>query len=292
MNRSLISQPTLLVIGDLNRADFWQAAETLRSAAPLVVVADVDQALAWLAECDSAADPAWPELIVVAQSWPGQFTAEAIGRLRRAAPLARLLALAGTWCDGESRTGNPWPADFRASWHQWPVRFQHELARLVGGNCPVWGLPITAADDERLLWTADFEARPSRGLVAIHAPQRDMAQWLADACGQVGCAAVWLEPGRAVPATGILVGIWDATCCNERETAELRGWVAMLGEAPIVALLDFPRVEDCQRARSAGAAAVLSKPLLLNDLHEELERLLTGQSRPVATAGETRLTAR
>jgi hypothetical protein len=272
MNPSPISRSTVLVVGDLEAADIRLAAEALRRAAPLVSVADVEQALAWLAAGDRAADLAPVELIVVAQSWPDQFTADDIDRLRRAAPLVRILALGGTWCDGESRTGNPWPADFRASWHQWPVRFRRQLARLAGGDCPAWGLPITTADDERLLWSADFDAPGSRGLVAIQARQWDMARWLADACGLAGYATVWIEPGRAARATGMVAGIWDATCCDPREIAELRSLVAALVGAPVIAVLGFPRAEDCQRVRWAGAAAVLSKPLLLDDLHEELDR--------------------
>ena len=51
-----------------------------------------------------------PDVIVVAQAFPGQFSHQAIDRLRRLAPLARMVGLMGSWCEGEMRTGSPWPA--------------------------------------------------------------------------------------------------------------------------------------------------------------------------------------
>jgi CheY-like chemotaxis protein len=54
----------------------------------------------------------------------------------------------------------------------------------------------------------------------------------------------------------------------------LRRLSEILGPAtPIVAIVDFPRVEDRDRAMAAGAAAVLSKPLLLDDLFWQLDQL-------------------
>jgi len=273
MYDSSAAKPTVLVVGEVDRADFRQALETMRSSVPLVSIATIEQALTWFATLNAESDLALPDVVIVAQSWPGQFTTQVIDRLRRAAPLLRILSLAGTWCDGESRTGNPWLADFRASWHQWPARFQEQLEQLAGGNCPAWGLPITMADDERLLWNADFDSPGGQGLVAIQAPQGDMARLLADACRHAGYETVFIEPGSCMPATGAAAGIWDATSCDPSEIAELRNFATALADVPLIALLGFPRAEDCQRVVSAGAAAVLSKPLLLDDLCQELTRL-------------------
>ena len=44
-----------------------------------------------------------PELIVLVQSRPGEFSAAEIDDLRRLAPLARVRRLLGTWCEGEAR---------------------------------------------------------------------------------------------------------------------------------------------------------------------------------------------
>jgi DNA-binding NarL/FixJ family response regulator len=68
-------------------------------------------------------------------------------------------------------------------------------------------------------------------------------------------------------------GIFDAGD-GDAEYETLRRLAADLRPAPVIALLGFPRVEDRDRAVAAGAAAVLSKPLLLEDLYWQLDRLL------------------
>ena len=62
--------------------------------------------------------------------FPGQFSCEAIDRIRTRAPLARLVGLLGSWCEGEVRSGQPWPGTIRIYAHQWPGRAEQELKRL------------------------------------------------------------------------------------------------------------------------------------------------------------------
>ena len=49
--------------------------------------------------------------------------------------------------------------------------------------------------------------------------------------------------------------------------------------APVLALLDFPRVSDREQALSLGAAAVVSKPVAVGDLLWELERMQQGERK-------------
>jgi len=60
-------------------------------------------------------------------------------------------------------------------------------------------------------------------------------------------------------------------------------------ETPILALIDFPRWEDVRQVELLGPAAVLSKPLNLEDLFSRLEDLLSDRpteqvQRPVGVA--------
>jgi CheY-like chemotaxis protein len=73
---------------------------------------------------------------------------------------------------------------------------------------------------------------------------------------------------------GAAAAIFDGSQGRGEELGELEHLAAGLRPAPIVALLDFPRIEDHRRAMAAGAAAVLSKPLQLEDLLWQLDRLL------------------
>src|SRR5262245_51191431 len=87
---------------------------------------DVSAALDWL-----STQPREPELIVLTQSRPGEVSCEAVDRLRSAAPLSRLVGLLGSWCEGEVRSGHPWPAVERVYWHQWPAWLVREMRQLA-----------------------------------------------------------------------------------------------------------------------------------------------------------------
>jgi hypothetical protein len=187
--------------------------------------------------------------------------------------LARIVGLLGSWCEGEMRSGRPWPAAVRTYWHQWPARADRELRRLAAGRSSAWTLPLTATEEDRLLADAD-RALPARsGLIAIAARSFVMADFLAVACRRCGYATAWLRPSAAVRLAGATAVVFDGSDCRGAERDELQRLAAAMAPAPLLALLDFPRIEDLERCRAAGAAAVLSKPLQLADLFWRLERL-------------------
>ena len=229
---------------------------------------DIDEAAAALAGEEAAVD-----VIVVAEARPGEFSHAQIERLRQAAPLARIVGLLGSWCEGEMRSGRPWPAAVRTYWHQWPARARRELRRLAAGRSSAWTLPLTATEEDRLLADAERPPPAQSGLIAIAARSFVMADFLAAACRQCGYATVWLRPPGASRVGGAAAILWDGSDCRGEECEELRRLAAAMAPAPLVALLDFPRIEDFERAEAAGAAAVLSKPLQLADLFWELDRL-------------------
>jgi hypothetical protein len=289
---------TILLLGDAERPEFRAAAESLRRWATVWRLADADEAAEAMREGRIS-----PDALVVAQSFPGQFSEQAIERLRQLAPVARVLGLMGSWCEGEMRSGSPWPATARAYWHQWPARCDRELARLARGRSCAWALPPTASEEERLLANEDersgdreitrqgdeqisagsgislspclpvsLSAPPTlcRNLAVVRSSSFAMWEWLAAACRSRGFSAVWQPAARAVHVQGAALGIFDATDLGPREEDALKKMTAALHPAPVVALISFPRLEDRQRALSAGAAAVLSKPVALEDLFGEM----------------------
>ena len=267
----LVSEISILLVGSTDRPEFRDARTGLDRLGRVVAAAGVPSAAAALADGQVA-----PDVIVIAQAFPGQFSPEAVDRLRRLAPLARVLGLLGSWCEGEVRTGTPWPAAIRIYWHQWPARFEQELGRLRDGVCSSWALPITASEEERFLAMADVPLPRREGLIAIATPQFEMQDWLSTACRRSGYATVWLRPDRPVRIEGARAAIFDASGSTGDKLAALRRLAAALASAPIVALWDFPRVEDRDRALAAGARAVLSKPLVLEDLFWQIDKLLVG----------------
>jgi DNA-binding NarL/FixJ family response regulator len=157
------------------------------------------------------------------------------------------------------------------NWHQWPARCRRELGRLVEGQS-AWALPATASEEERLL-AADEPPPQHQGLIAVRAWQWETADWLSAACRRAGWATVWARPPHAARIEGAAAAIFDTFDCQDREFRELQRFCTEMAPAPVLALLGFPRIADCRQALAAGAAAVLSKPLLVADLDAELERL-------------------
>jgi hypothetical protein len=256
----------VLLTGQFEHRDFRHAVEWLDARCELTANVDLEQSRR-LAE---SASPA-PRLIVVAQPRPALFAPEQIERLHRAAPLARIVALLGSCCEGEARSGAPWPGVLRVYWHEWQPRMA-ELLASTDEVPAMWRLPRTATPAERLLAASAPVAGTRRGLVAIHAVSAAAYSALAEACTAVGYATAWLSPAHAAQVDGAAALIWDGASGDAGEASALRGLAMRFDPAPVIALLSFPRIEDHDRMLAAGADAVLSKPLLVDDLYAALER--------------------
>jgi CheY-like chemotaxis protein len=115
------SNLSIFLLGDTDRTEFREAEACLQGCGSVHRFAKTAAAATALAEGQLVADA-----IVLAQAFPGQFSHQAVDRLRRLAPLTRVLGLMGSWCEGEMRTGSPWPGAVRTYWHQWPARCEPE----------------------------------------------------------------------------------------------------------------------------------------------------------------------
>lgn len=256
----------VLLIGDFAGREFAPVAELLTAQCEISRAADVDTAVRHL-----AATPLALEVAVLAWPLPGMYTARQIFRLRKAAPLARQLAVLGSWCEGEARSGQPVAGMIRTMWHQWLPRWADEFRPRRGKRTPDWSLPETTTDDERLLALPRRPRQTSAGLIAIVSRNHDVADLYGDACRQQGFSTAWLtQADDLVRVAQPAAVVWDAhpRCIGEIEA--LRAQTS----SPILALLDFPRGEEMDQARRAGADAVLARPLLLDSFHRELERLI------------------
>jgi hypothetical protein len=267
-----MAQPIILLIGDVRRAEFEIACRDLHGWGQIVHIPSIGSALERLADISPP-----PDLIVLAQAHPGQFSTESVTRVQSLAPLARFVALLGSWCEGEVRSGAPWPGVERVYWHQWRGRMELELLHMADRNAAVWALPPTATDEERLLAREVPALGSPGGSIVIATPQYDVYGWLADACRRRGCATCWIRPGDSAWVEGAAATLFDHNPFGETEAGELERIATLTQGAPTIALIDFPRVDDHRRAMQAGAAAVLSKPLLISDLYWQLDERM-GQS--------------
>jgi CheY-like chemotaxis protein len=264
-----VAQVSVLVIGRLSdeeqRALVAPAGVTLEVAC----VERIDQAAGHLQLSGSPL-----ELILIVEARGGECSTAAIDALRSVAPLARLWRIAGTWCEGEGRSGRP-PAGCLVSYaHQWPARFGRELAALAAGLQPAWAWPLTASNEERMLALAERPLARRSGQVVISARSTPTAAALADACRLVGYEPLVIREDRPWSTPAAIAVLWDTDCYRMTDAIEVGRLRELAGAAPIVALAGFPRSDDIRRAREVGIQAVVSKPFLIHDLFWQLDEAI------------------
>ena len=268
-----MKKKNVLLIGDYQYRDFREAVWWLKQHTQLTQVSTIPSGLQYLSRGDH------PQAIVVAQSRPGQFSIPLIEALHAAEPLSRLVGLLGSWCEGEMRTGRPWPGVIRVMWHQWKPRLIPQLQTASNAAPGNWSLPRTASVAEQMAVTADAVWPRRQGLIAIHAPTFLDYRAISEACGQVGYSTAWCSPAQPLHASGFAAAIFDGVAADGPTLGLIGKVVQQLQPAPVVALLDYVRRQDFDRAMAAGVAAVLAKPLLTYDLLWYLDDLIDAPQR-------------
>ncbi len=286
---------SVLAVGDWNKREFalaiaevadaksWQTAANVESANQLLLSLAQNQAediqLSLAAQQTGAEQPTRlkmcsktggtpPELIVLAQSIPGEFRQSDIDRLSDLAPLARIIVVAGTWCEGEMRTGSRLAGTLRLYWYEFAPWWRAALRNLAAGLCPPWSLPLDNPQAGRGISNTHNVPKPPTGTVLVDAADYAVFESLSSALASFGINAAWTrhdDPTRF--PKHIAAGIWDGGQLNRQELAHLTSFCQKIqAHGKVVALLDFPRVEHIEQTRAAGAAAVFGKPYLVDEV--------------------------
>lgn len=261
------SQPLIVqAIGDFSPPEFRAAAELLRSQGDVVFDATPGAA------CERVFHARrWPTIVIVAQSRPGEIDATGLSRLQQLAPLSRFIALLGPWCEGEGRSGSPWPGMLRTYWHQWTARWAGELLSSGSGALPGWSHAASSPPEDRLL-ARIRSPRPRRpGLIAVAGGVYDTAEMLCDACESLGYSACWLGRDEARVVRGVSLVIWDGLA---EESHAIMRLAARFPRVPLLAALDFPRHDVVEQLLQMGLHGVISKPFLLEELAWHVDRAL------------------
>jgi hypothetical protein len=264
-----VKRPQLHIIGDLDHPDFADVHALLR------------------AEADIGAAP--PELIVVAQHRPGLVSEKQILERCRQAPLAGVVALLGSWCEGETRTGRPWPGVERLYWYEFPSWWRRQMGLRAAGRCPDWARP---GDGTGSILASSKSGAPlripaSKGSIVLRTDQRDSADAISDLLGEFGYVTACDWPGaRPLMLRGAAAGIWIGSQLGESEAADLHPFCQRLAldRAPVITLLDFPRRDRVARAIELGAAAVLGVPWSNRDLIGMIDEAVKRSAPPKRAA--------
>ena len=271
----------IAMIGNAHDHDLREAVEQLRSFCDLTIYADPGQAAALLSKANKR-----PSLFVIAQTRPGCFSHHAIAQLQASFPLTRCVALLGSWCEGESRSGSPWPGVTRVYWHQWIARLHRELTRLSAGTASPWGMSSTAPPVEQALLLGQIPMPRATGKVIVATSHYDTFDPLADMILSMGMVALWWPVAKQQRVREADVILWDLprTCSHRR--AKLRDLQQQLPASPVVALVDFPRRFEVEQLRAWGVEQIVGRPFQNDDLaHSILQCVgITPQSQTVDAA--------
>lgn len=207
-----------------------------------------------------------PELILLAQPLPGAVRQRDVDRLQRLAPLARVVIVAGTWCEGELRTGLPPVGALRLYWYELAPWWYAAERRLAAGLASAWSAPLDHPQAGRYVASRSANELAVPSPVAVHADDFSVYETLADALAVEGVEAIWT---RGTTTSSARAGIWDGGQLSDRELERLRRCCTQVA-GPVVAMLDFPRVEHIAQARAAGAVAVFAKPYVVDEVFAAL----------------------
>lgn len=227
------------------------------------------------------------ELIVVTQSRPGQYSLQTIEKLQAIFPNRPLVSVSGSWCEGELRTGKPWPGVQRILWHQWQGQYDRFLEQLGSKQITDFHAPRTSTHADQILRTHDPHAwasapHPHSNAAANVSQIVGVSTWtqrqydmLRDAIETLGFTPFWIEcpvsdASQRSDAGRICV---DADSLTPELNLRLDRLQSEFPLAKMMLLLNFPRIEDRMKLAARDIQQVVSKPFELNELKLALDRL-------------------
>ncbi len=257
-----ISTTSVLLVGDWLEREF---ATTLQQ----LPIANEWPAVARLGDAGDVARQLQhpPELFLLAQPLPGTYQQAEIDALQDLAPLSRIVVVAGSWCEGELRTGTPLAGVIRLYWYELASWWHAATRRRDAGLCPLWSLPLSGAHAGRWATGDDLPSeREFDGSVLIESPDYAVYETLAAALKSYEVDSKWAGlDGAATDNLAADAGIWDGGQLSASELQRLHRFCQRVN-GPVIALLDFPRREHVVQVREVGARDVFAKPYVVEEL--------------------------
>ncbi|HUE71049.1 MAG TPA: hypothetical protein VMP01_09185 [Pirellulaceae bacterium] len=229
-------------------------------------------AVAWLqaqARCETMINQRQfdPDAIVFCVARPGQISRAVVEDLHRAYPLSPLIALVGPWCEGEVRSGKPWPGVTRIYWHQWPARLPQELARLTQPAAA--RMPRSATEVDAIVSRPAPPRAVRPALIGVVSRRQTDFEAIAQALDAGGHHPVWISAAELLPVLRL-----DGLIIDGEEQLALDRF----GPIPQMVLANFPRPEELAALRTELRLAVLAKPYAIADLLDRLSELLASST--------------
>lgn len=173
----------ILIIGEVNRAEVaalmeW-IPETLQGAT-LTEWTGIAEAIGYIERTQQQ-----PDLIIVIQSHPDEYSRSEVDALGLLVPLARWVVCCGAWCESEGRTRQLWPLAVRVPLRSAMSRIRDEWRLLCGED--VSPLPLSGSREEA--FAADhpsLEKASGQVTVLVDSPDREYARYLCELLAEAG----------------------------------------------------------------------------------------------------------
>ena len=186
------SRPQLLVLGDWDRAEMATVRDWLRAVEPFANVRHQHR----LPDSSQGAlpDDSSPDMVIVCQSWPDEFSASDVSTSLGRWPLALWVCCFGSWCESDGRTRTIWPIGIRVPARAAVSRLT-QLWEIVAHRRNEL-LPLTASRDEAFEFDTSLRNAAARmrntlrgQAVSIRSPDPALRQWLSDLVATLGAVA-------------------------------------------------------------------------------------------------------
>jgi CheY-like chemotaxis protein len=204
------------------------------------------------------------QLVVLAQSRRDQISQTSVDTIRAAMPGIPIVALLGSWCEGENRSGKPLIGVNQVLWHQWETRFEKFCVQKNDGVKSDWELPLTASVSDRV---RDFSANPvltqqlSGGKFLISSEDRTSFESISDLLNVYQCTTCWYESQSDEVSPSDFAAICvDGNTASPNFLDRVRQLKSQHECLPVIAMLNFPRKQDLNSLAELGVQEVVSKP--------------------------------
>lgn len=182
----------------------------------------------------------------------------------------RVLALTGSLCDGESRSGDPWPGGEKARFSRWAEVLPAWLGPCLAEACRGLRTAGSRAAGSRAAESTDAVSILPRGLLVL-CDRYSTAEPLLQLGLSSGLPVAWQRQFLPALHAGFDRVLWDDSIAGPTNAAEWRERLRAT-ETPLPAGLRRthlwmalqPSASDLREALAGGISEVLTKPILID----------------------------
>ncbi len=260
-----ISDLKIIVTGECDIPEFHSIVAQLKPQMVHVSPADVVNAL----ESDV-------DVLAIFVDRPAALDSELVAKWIATAPLLPVVSVLSSHCEGQGRSGTPWPGVINIYWHKWEFQFGRFLIQRELGGLPDWNQPKTSSLVDHRLRSSGIGEESLDLLVAISASSKlDFEMYAED----LACNCHWIESHESMGAPDVVV--IDESSLTDRAVDRVERLCFDYPATPKLLALGFPRYYEVQLAKRLGIDRVISKPLDAGELRwsvRKLAKLVTDSS--------------